>query len=182
MYHAKLVPIPLTYQDDWRLPEWGFGITNIVSRSTPGSSTIKLMEYHDGRKQLLAKIRRYRPQIVALLGVTIYPVLFPDQSQASRQKKHPRQAVRPGLQSHELHGSKVFLLPNPSGRNAHYSYQEYGQTFSWAKNCHHIISSNLNDTWFTQSEKSQLTLRQRVIIPLYARQQHVIAEDLGSRV
>ena len=77
LYDAEFVPLPLTYEDDWRLPEWGFGLTNIVSRVTPGIQTLTKEDYRKGKRQLVGKIRQFRPQIVALLGVTMYAVLFP---------------------------------------------------------------------------------------------------------
>ena len=74
---SKLVPLTLTYQDDWRLPQWGVGLTNIVSRPTSGSNDLTPKDYKIGRARLAAKIRKNRISIITLLGVTIYPVLFP---------------------------------------------------------------------------------------------------------
>ena len=129
LYDAELVPLPLSYEDDWRLPEWGFGLTNIVSRVTPGIQTLTKDDYRKGRRQLVGKIRRYRPQIVALLGVTMYAVLFPpiQQQSTARGQKLPKGRV--GLVAHDLEGANVFVLPNPSGRNAHYSYDEMVKIF-----------------------------------------------------
>ena len=124
LYDAELVPFPLTYEDDWRLPEWGFGLTNIVSRATPGIQTLTKDDYRNGKRQLVGKIRRYRPQIVALLGVTMYAVLFPPTQQHSTARGQKLPKGRIGLLPHVLEGANVFVLPNPSGRNAHYSYGE----------------------------------------------------------
>jgi TDG/mug DNA glycosylase family protein len=60
-------------------------------------------------------VRRWRPEVVALVGVTLYRVVF---------SKRSSQPVGLGLQTEELEGARVFVLPNPSGRNANYSYQE----------------------------------------------------------
>ena len=68
---SRLAPEPITYEDDDRLPEWGYGITNIVRRATPGIDTLQPGEYVKGRVRLRAKIRRYRPAVVALVGVTL---------------------------------------------------------------------------------------------------------------
>ena len=76
MYGARLIPFPLTYKDDWRLPEWGFGLTNIVARCTSGIQALRKQEYARGKTQLLRKVRRYQPQIIALLGVTLYTHYF----------------------------------------------------------------------------------------------------------
>ena len=113
LYESKLVSEPLTYQDDWRLPEMGLGLTNIIQRPSAGIDVLKPSEYAVGRKRLVVTVQRYRPQIVALLGVTIYRTLFP----ITRGQR-----VNLGLQPAQLADVPVFVLPNPSGRNAHYSY------------------------------------------------------------
>src|SRR5215207_5555308 len=64
---ARLVPEPITFTDDDRLPEWGYGITNLVRRPTPGIDTLRPEEYITGRARLRAKILRYRPAVVALV-------------------------------------------------------------------------------------------------------------------
>jgi TDG/mug DNA glycosylase family protein len=96
------------------LPEWGYGITNIVPRATPGIDALKKEEYAAGRVRLRRKVRRYRPAVVAAVGVTVFRAVFPDH----------RGAVRLGLQAERIGDSAVFVLPNPSGRNANYSYRE----------------------------------------------------------
>src|SRR5215208_7466211 len=68
LYESRLVPEPIGYQDDRRLPEWGYGITNIVPRPTPGIDTLRPEEYVAGRLALQRKIRRYQPNVVALVG------------------------------------------------------------------------------------------------------------------
>src|SRR5688572_21233009 len=52
LYESGLVPEPIGYQDDTRLPEWGYGITNIVPRPTPGIDTLDKSEYAAGRVRL----------------------------------------------------------------------------------------------------------------------------------
>lgn len=114
LYDSGLVPEPIGYQDDGRLPEWGYGITNIVRRATPGIDTLREEEYAAGRVRLRRKILRYRPAIAVAVGVTVFRALFPDR----------RGAVVLGLQPERIGESAVFVLPNPSGRNANYSYRE----------------------------------------------------------
>jgi TDG/mug DNA glycosylase family protein len=127
LYEAKLVPERLSCREDSRLPEWGIGLTNLVPRATAGVESLTADEYAAGRLVLLRKIRRYRPRVVALLGITLYPVLFPMEA---KQASH-----RPGLQPVTLHESAVALLPNPSGRNASYSFEAmlsaFRQLNSW---------------------------------------------------
>ena len=114
LYDSGLVPEPIGYEDDGRLPEWGYGITNIVPRATPGIDTLREEEYAAGRVRLRRKILRYRPAIAVAVGVTVFRALFPDR----------RGAVALGLQPERIGESAVFVLPNPSGRNANYSYRE----------------------------------------------------------
>ena len=114
LYESKLVSEPLTHQDDWRLPDWGLGLTNIIQRPSAGVGTLKPQEYTAGKKRLVATVKRYRPHAVALLGVTIYRTLF---------SEYRTGRISIGLQAKTLAGRPVFALPNPSGRNAHYSYR-----------------------------------------------------------
>jgi TDG/mug DNA glycosylase family protein len=115
IFESRLVDEPLTYREDWRLPQWGLGLTNIISRTSVGIDVLDQAEYRSGLVALERKIRRYQPQTIALLGVTIFRVLFPQQGASSALDLGPTNA--------RLAGVPVFLLPNPSGRNAHYSYQ-----------------------------------------------------------
>ena len=114
LYESRLVPEPVTFQDDDRLPTWGFGVTNIIARATPGIDTLMPHEYVKGRKRLMAKVRRFRPRVVALVGVTVFRAMFPDH-------KGP---VSLGLQTQTLGSASVYVLPNTSGRNANFSYAE----------------------------------------------------------
>src|SRR6185295_2879225 len=68
LFESKLAPKPLTHQDDWRLPAWGLGLTNIIPRPSAGIDTLKSREYLAGRKRLIATVKHYRPRAVALLG------------------------------------------------------------------------------------------------------------------
>jgi TDG/mug DNA glycosylase family protein len=119
LFESRLVTQPITWQDDVRLPEFGFGITNLVARPSPGIDDLKPAEYVAGWKALERKIRRYRPEVVALVGVTLYRAILP---LAGSGRAPPR--VPLGAQSLRLHGARVFVLPNPSGRNANFTYAE----------------------------------------------------------
>ena len=114
LVESRLVPERVSYEDDDRLPEWGYGVTNIVGRATPGIDTLRPDEYVGGRRRLLAKVRRYQPRVVALVGVTVFRAMFPEH----------RGTVPLGLQRQMLGDSALFVLPNPSGRNANFSYTE----------------------------------------------------------
>ena len=120
LLHASgLVPEPIGFEDDGRLPEWGYGITNIVPRATPGIDTLEKEEFVDGRVRLRRKVLRHRPAVVVAVGVTVFRAMFPDR----------RGVVTLGLQPERIGDSAVFVLPNPSGRNANYSYQEMLEAF-----------------------------------------------------
>lgn len=141
---AGLVSEPLTFEEDGRLPEFGFGITNLVARPSPGINDLKPMDYIDGWKVLEKKIRKYRPEVVALVGVTLYRAILPLVGTPSGSNRGSRVASigmesAPELQPGEaaeltscrliVHGARIFVLPNPSGRNAHFSYAEMLSAF-----------------------------------------------------
>jgi TDG/mug DNA glycosylase family protein len=115
LYDSRLVPKPIGHEDDVRLHEWGLGITNLVPRATPGIDTLMPEEWIEGAVALHRKVRRWKPEIVAFVGVTLYRSLF-----AIR----PRDPIALGPQKQRFEGARVFVLPNPSGRNANFSYAE----------------------------------------------------------
>ena len=115
---AKLVPEPIDFRHDGRLPEWGFGITNLVARATPGIDTLSRDECLAGVKTLRRKVRRFKPEIVAFVGVSLYRWIFGTSG-----------AIRLGPQQETFEGAQVFVLPNPSGRNANFSYQQMLASF-----------------------------------------------------
>jgi TDG/mug DNA glycosylase family protein len=119
LFESRLVPGRVTYEDDRRLPEFGYGITNICARPTPGIDTLLPREFLTGRATLRRKIARYKPAVVAMVGVTVFRAMFP----------HHKGPVTLGRQRENIGGSAVFVLPNPSGRNANFSYAEMLSAF-----------------------------------------------------
>src|SRR5438552_352489 len=115
LFDSGLVPERIGAEDDDRLPEWGYGITNLIARCTPGIDTLDPDEYVAGLRALRKKVRRWHPEIVAFTGVTIFRSIF------GRRSGSP---VSLGPQPERFEGARVFVLPNPSGRNANYSYAE----------------------------------------------------------
>jgi len=111
---SKLVPKPLTFEEDDRLPEFGYGITNIVARATPSISTLAPEEYVQGRLSLRRKVLRFKPPLIAMVGVTVFRAMFPER----------KDAVKLGRQAERIGDTAVFVLPNPSGRNANFTYAE----------------------------------------------------------
>src|SRR5262245_11877559 len=123
---SQLTPETLTYKDDVRLPVWKLGITNLIARPSPGINDLRPAEYIEGWKLLDRKIRRYRPEVVALVGVTLYRAILPmlNEKPASRTRSNVI-----GPQPIMVHGARLFVLPNPSGRNANFSYAEMLKAF-----------------------------------------------------
>jgi len=121
LYDSRLVPEPIGFADDDRLPEWGIGLTNLIPRPTPGIDTLRPEEYLAGAKVLRRKIRRVKPEVVAFVGVTLCRSVF---------GRRAGQPVALGPQDERIEGARVFVLPNPSGRNANYSYAEMLEAFA----------------------------------------------------
>jgi TDG/mug DNA glycosylase family protein len=133
LWDAGLVPEPITYKDDERLPEFGYGITNLIARPSPGIDTLSPAEYVAGWKVLERKIRRHQPEIVALVGVTLWRVILPLLDVEEAQRAKLKRATCPGPQPVTIHGARVYVLPNPSGRNANFSYAEMLAAFRQLK-------------------------------------------------
>ena len=123
LFESGLVSERITFEDDDRLPEFGYGITNIVPRPTPGIDTIRPPEYPAGRLKLRRKILRFKPAIVAMVGVTVYRAMFPER----------KGMVKLGSQPERIGDTEVFVLPNPSGRNANFTYAEMLAAFRLLK-------------------------------------------------
>lgn len=124
LYDAGIVPQPVTHVDDVRLPAWGIGMTNLIARPSPGIDVLKPAEYIEGWRILEGKIDRFRPAIVAFVGVTMYRALW-------RVLGHTEAPlIKPGFQKATVHGARLFVLPNPSGRNAHFSYADMLAAFA----------------------------------------------------
>jgi len=123
LYDSRLVPEPVTHEDDVRLPQWGLGMTNLVARPSPGIDALNASEYVEGWRILEQKIARFRPEIVAFVGVTMYRALWKVLGHTDAPN------IKPGFQKATVHGARMFVLPNPSGRNANFSYAEMLQAF-----------------------------------------------------
>jgi TDG/mug DNA glycosylase family protein len=104
---AGFTPRLLRADEDARLPEYGLGVTNLVPRTTAVASELRDDELRAGAARLRQVIARFRPRFVAF-GVTTYRVAF----------DRPRAVVGP--QPERIEGAAIWLLPNPSGLNAHY--------------------------------------------------------------
>lgn len=118
LHESGLVPERLGYADDHRLPDFGIGLTNIVARASRSSTDLGPSDYASGRRSLAAKVRELGPRVVALVGVTVFRELW-------SKEDRPRALtgrVACGPRPERLEGVPLFVLPNPSGRNAHFTY------------------------------------------------------------
>src|SRR5262245_20113348 len=109
LHAARLTPEPLTYADDARLVEWGLALTNIVPRATREAAELAPVEYARGRVALARLIARVRPSVVAFVGATVYRAFIGAGAGGGAGPKPERIA-----------DARVFVVPNPSGRNAAY--------------------------------------------------------------
>jgi double-stranded uracil-DNA glycosylase len=109
LHAAGFVPEPMTFVDDVRLPELGLALTNIAERATREASELTAEDYARGRRRLARTIAAIRPGVVAFVGGTAY-----------RQFVGPSASPGPGLKPERIVGAAVFVVPNPSGRNAAY--------------------------------------------------------------
>jgi double-stranded uracil-DNA glycosylase len=99
------------------LPGLGIGITNLVGRVTAAASELSVAELHEGAAQLEGKVAVLRPRCVAVLGLQAYRTAF------------RRAEAVIGRQPELLGGALLWLLPNPSGLQAHYQLPEMGEMF-----------------------------------------------------
>jgi double-stranded uracil-DNA glycosylase len=97
----------LTARDRDYLLGRGVGITSLVTRATASAAELGPAELAEGARNLAVKVRRFRPRVVAILGVTAYRTAFAS----------PRAVL--GRQPDDLDDTQVWVVPNPSGRNAH---------------------------------------------------------------
>lgn len=100
------------------LLDFGVGITNLVERATAGADDVSSEELRRGARRLDRKVCRHEPAFVALLGLGAYRTAF------------GRSAAAVGPQPEQICRSRVWLLPNPSGLNAHYQIADLARAFA----------------------------------------------------
>jgi double-stranded uracil-DNA glycosylase len=115
LYASRLVPVELTHTEDHRLAEFGLALTNLCPRATRSAAELSRDEIERGKRRLVTKIRRVRPEIVAFVGITIYRDFF---GQSSRKSPAASPSAGAGAKPELICGARVFVLPNPSGLNA----------------------------------------------------------------
>ena len=120
LHAAGFTPRRLAPEEDGLLPSFGVGITNIVSRPTRAAAELTVAELRAGAAVLDATVRAWTPRLVALVGVVAYRQAF----------SRPHASL--GLQEDEVGGRPVWVLPNPSGLNAHYKPADFARLYAQA--------------------------------------------------
>lgn len=103
--------------DEQELLNNGIGISNVVSHATATAAELTKEDFIAGGRALATKVKRYRPQIVAILGVGAYRHAF----------AKPKAQI--GEQPERIHNAGVWVLPNPSGLNANYQLDDLAKLF-----------------------------------------------------
>ncbi len=117
LYNAGFTARLLHPSEKEALLEVGLGVSNLVARTTARADQLTDDELHDGAAKLRRKIIRYKPKYIAMLGLSTYRIAF----------GHKKAAVGP--QDVSIGTSRIWLLPNPSGLNAHYQLPDLARIF-----------------------------------------------------
>src|SRR5512139_3856041 len=108
LYQAGFTSRLLAPSEERELLKFGYGITNLVPRATATADELAAQELVAGRRRLEAKVKRYQPRVLAVLGIGAFRTAF----------QHPKASL--GLQTDSIGNTILWVLPNPSGLNAHY--------------------------------------------------------------
>lgn len=117
LHEAGFTPRRLRPEVEAELLSFGLGITNLVPRTTPKAEVLSKRELRLGARRLVRKTLAYQPRILAVLGLGAYRAAFDD----------PTAVVGP--QPRTIGPTHIWLLPNPSGLNAHHSNAEMVELF-----------------------------------------------------
>lgn len=113
LHAAGITDRVLRAHEERELLKFGYGITNFIECATATASELKTEEYVAGRRRLQEKVEKYRPAYVAILGIGAY------------RKAFGKREVTLGVQDERFGGSLLWVLPNPSGLNAHYQLADH---------------------------------------------------------
>jgi double-stranded uracil-DNA glycosylase len=117
LHTAGFTPRLLKPQEEHELLDLGFGITNVVDRATATAAELSAAELIEGGINLVQKVIEYRPQVLALLGISAYRVSFGNAKAGL------------GLQDKCIGDTLLWVLPNPSGLNAHFPPKELAKVY-----------------------------------------------------
>jgi TDG/mug DNA glycosylase family protein len=118
LHRSGFTPRLLSPAEQDELLALGLGITNVVARATARADELTVAELQEGGEMLRDKVRRFRPAWLSVVGVTAYRTAF----------DAPKAAVGP--QDTTVGETRVWVLPNPSGLNAHYSAEALAAEFA----------------------------------------------------
>lgn len=118
LYRAGFTDRLISPYEERELLALGYGMTNVVARATATADELAPAEYMEGGRRLAAKLREYRPGVLAVLGVGAYRTAF------------GRRNAQIGAQESSLEGTAVWVLPNPSGLNANYPIDRLVEGFT----------------------------------------------------
>jgi TDG/mug DNA glycosylase family protein len=118
LHLSGFTPRLLRPAEQRELLSYGLGITNVVARATARADELTAAEYVEGGRLLTAKVRRLRPRWLAVVGVTAYRSAFGDRT------------ARVGPQERTIGDTRVWVLPNPSGLNAHWTAATMAEEFA----------------------------------------------------
>jgi double-stranded uracil-DNA glycosylase len=121
LYAAGFTDRLLSPFDEQELLARGYGITNVVMRATATADQLSRAELNEGGRRLATKVRRYQPEFLAVLGVGAYRAAFGD----------PNAII--GEQEKTIGKTRLWVLPNPSGLNAHYQAKDLARLFAELK-------------------------------------------------
>jgi TDG/mug DNA glycosylase family protein len=121
LHEAGFTPRRLRPDEDGDLPGHGVGVTNIAFRPTREAAQISPEELRAGARALEETVRRHQPRLVAVVGLTAYRTAF------------ARRKATMGLQRETIGGRPVWVLPNPSGLNAHYKPADFARVYAEAR-------------------------------------------------
>ncbi|WP_166661762.1 G/U mismatch-specific DNA glycosylase [Streptomyces sp. BK208] len=118
LHRSGFTPRLLKPSEQELLPSYGLGITNVVARASARADELTAEEYREGGRLLTAKVARLRPRWLAVVGVTAYRTAFDERK------------AQVGPQERMFGGTRVWVLPNPSGLNAHWSVESMAEEFA----------------------------------------------------
>ncbi|MBJ7902645.1 G/U mismatch-specific DNA glycosylase [Streptomyces sp. DSM 110735] len=118
LHRSGFTPRQLKPAEERDLLTYGLGITNVVARATARADELKPEEYREGGRLLAAKVERYAPRWLAVVGVTAYRSAFADRT------------ARIGPQDRTIGNTRIWALPNPSGLNAHWTLETMAEEFA----------------------------------------------------
>jgi TDG/mug DNA glycosylase family protein len=109
LHASGFTPRRLTPAEQATLPRYGLGITNVAARASARADELSQAELRDGGEELRQRVLRYAPQWLAVAGVTAYRTAFGEKG------------ARIGRQERMIGDTRIWVLPNPSGLNAHWT-------------------------------------------------------------